>query len=89
MTYRRRQETKPDNVNHPQHYELPNGLECFDVIVATQGVEAAKSFAISNAIKYLFRHKRKNGLEDIKKAVWYLNKYIELEAQSGSVDGRP
>lgn len=28
---------------------------------------------------YLYRHSRKNGLEDIKKAIWYLNKYVELE----------
>lgn len=77
MTYQRRETA--DVVNHPPHYELPNGLECFDVIVATQGAEAAQHFAISNAIKYLFRHKRKNGVEDIKKAVWYLNKYIELD----------
>ena len=84
MTYQRRQELKeptPDVVNHPAHYELPNGLECFDVIVATQGKEAAQHFAISNALKYLFRHKRKNGIEDIKKAVWYLNKYIELDGE--------
>ncbi|MEI3223940.1 MAG: DUF3310 domain-containing protein [Gemmiger sp.] len=32
-----------------------------------------------NAFKYLYRAKRKNGLEDMKKAVWYLNKYIELK----------
>ena len=81
MSYQRRKDAAatPDNVNHPKHYELPNGLECFDVIVATQGVEAAKAFAISNAIKYLFRHKRKNGNEDIKKAIWYLKKYLQLD----------
>lgn len=68
-----------DNVNHPQHYELPGGIECFDVIVATQGVEAAKSFCLCNAMKYLFRNRRKNGSEDIEKARWYLNKHHELE----------
>ena len=75
------QAPEPDNVNHPAHYELPGGLECFDVIVATQGVEAAQHFAIGNAIKYLFRQKRKNGLEDVRKARWYLDKYIELSEQ--------
>ena len=70
-----------DNVNHPAHYELPGGLECFDMIVATQGIEAAQHFAIGNAIKYLFRQKRKNGLEDVRKARWYLDKYIELSEQ--------
>lgn len=67
-----------DNVNHPRHYELPGGLECFDVILATQGLEAGRGFCLGNAMKYLFRHQRKNGLEDVKKAVWYLNKYIDL-----------
>lgn len=69
---------KPDNVNHPHHYELPGGLECFDVIVATQGVEAAKHFCLCNAMKYLFRSQRKNGAEDIEKARWYLNKHHDL-----------
>lgn len=68
-----------DNVNHPKHYELPNGIECFDVLLATQGKEATQAFCICNAIKYLFRHKRKNGVEDVKKAKWYIDKYIELE----------
>lgn len=67
-----------DNVNHPAHYELPGGIECFDVLLATQGLEAVKSFCICNAVKYLFRRNRKNGDEDVKKAAWYVAKYIEL-----------
>ena len=70
---------EPDNVNHPAHYEMPGGIECFDVLLATQGAEAAKAFCICNAMKYLFRHRNKNGAEDIRKAGWYLNKFIELE----------
>ena len=73
----------PDNVNHPQHYELPGGLECFDVIVATQGVDAAKHFCLCNAMKYLFRSQRKNGAEDIEKARWYLNKHHDLVEGEG------
>lgn len=71
-----------DNVNHPQHYELPGGIECIDVLLATQGKEAVQAFCLCNAIKYLYRHKRKNGIEDIKKARWYINKYLELEGGS-------
>lgn len=67
-----------DNVNHPAHYELPGGIECFDVLLATQGLEAVKNFCICNAMKYLFRRNRKNGDEDVKKAAWYVAKYIEL-----------
>lgn len=37
------------------------------------------NFCQCNAFKYLYRAKRKNGLEDMKKAIWYLNKYVELE----------
>lgn len=70
-----------DNVNHPKHYELPNGLECIDVLLATQGKDFVMGFCLCNAMKYLYRHKRKNGVEDIKKARWYIDKYLELEAE--------
>ena len=72
--------TAPDNVNHPAHYETSK-FECIDVMIETQGVEAVKHFCLCNAFKYLYRHNRKNGLEDIRKAQWYINKYIELEEQ--------
>ncbi len=71
-----------DNVNHPAHYELPGGIECFDVLLATQGVESVKSFCICNAMKYLFRRNRKNGDEDVKKAAWYIDKYIDLSKEA-------
>lgn len=66
-----------DNVNHPSHYETGK-YQCIDVMKETQGTEAVKDFCICNAFKYIYRHSHKNGLEDVKKAVWYLNKYIEL-----------
>lgn len=69
---------KPDNVNHPSHYETGK-FECIDVMVETQGVEAVKAFCLCNAFKYIYRHNGKNGVEDIKKAQWYINKYLELE----------
>ena len=72
----------PDNVNHPAHYELPGGIECFDVLLATQGLDAVKNFCICNAMKYLFRRNRKNGDEDVKKAAWYVAKYIELSKEA-------
>lgn len=67
-----------DNVNHPAHYETGK-FECIEVMLETQGVEATKDFCVCNALKYIYRHRNKNGVEDIKKAVWYLNKYIELK----------
>lgn len=66
-----------DNVNHPGHYRIGK-YECIDVMLETQGIEATKSFCLCNAFKYLYRHDSKNGLEDIKKAKWYIDKYLEL-----------
>jgi hypothetical protein len=71
---------KADNVNHPSHYETGK-FECIDVMIETQGVEAVKNFCLCNAFKYLYRHNGKNGVEDIKKARWYINKYLELEQE--------
>lgn len=67
-----------DNVNHPAHYETGK-FECIDVMVETQGVEATQDFCVCNALKYVYRHKKKNGIEDLQKAIWYLNKAVELE----------
>lgn len=66
-----------DVVNHPSHYETGK-FECIEVMEETQGKEAVMNFCLCNAFKYLYRHKRKNGIEDVKKAKWYINKYIEL-----------
>lgn len=66
-----------DNVNHPSHYETGK-YECIDVMIETQGIEAVKNFCICNAFKYLYRHENKNGVEDVRKAKWYLGKYLEL-----------
>ena len=71
-----------DNANHPAHYET-GSFECIDVMIETQGAEAVRNFCICNAFKYLYRHNRKNGVEDIKKAMWYLTRYIELENRIG------
>lgn len=67
-----------DNINHPSHYET-NGVECIDAMEAAQGVSAVQDFCICNAFKYIWRCKHKNGAEDIRKAVWYLTKWLELE----------
>lgn len=69
-----------DVVNHPGHYETGK-FECIEVMQEALGVDAVKDFCICNAFKYLYRHKRKNGLEDIKKAKWYIDKYLELSKE--------
>jgi hypothetical protein len=73
-----REENYPDPVNHPTHYETGK-FECIEVMEDVFGADAVKDFCICNAFKYLWRHKHKNGLEDLKKAAWYLNKVIGLE----------
>ena len=69
---------EPDLVNHPSHYETGK-FECIDVMEEALGRDVVKGFCIGNAFKYLYRAKRKNGLEDLKKAQWYLNKVISME----------
>ena len=67
-----------DSVNHPDHYELPGGLECIDALLATQGAGAVEGFCLCNAMKYLWRHRFKGGDEDVAKARWYIDRYLEL-----------
>ena len=49
-----------------------------EVMEEALGVDAVKSFCLCNAFKYLYRHERKNGDEDVRKAKWYLNRYCLL-----------
>lgn len=66
-----------DNVNHPQHY-TQGKVECIDALdAATQGLLGIEAVCTANAIKYLWRWKHKNGIEDLKKAQWYINKLVE------------
>lgn len=67
-----------DNVNHPEHYNSGD-IECIDAMIAAFGKEFMIDFCVCTAFKYLWRHKHKNkSLEDRKKAIWYLNKSVEL-----------
>ena len=67
----------PEEINHPDRY-AGGKFECIDVMQDVFGADTVKHFCILNAFKYIWRSEKKNGVEDIKKAVWYLNKYIEL-----------
>lgn len=67
-----------DMVNHPKHYKAKNGMEVIDVIEAfTADLKGYEATHTGNVIKYICRWKEKNGLEDLKKAQWYLNRLIE------------
>lgn len=70
-------DSNPNTVNHPMHYNTAS-IECIDLMQELYGLEAVKYFCKCNALKYLYRADNKNGLEDIKKAAWYLNKIVEV-----------
>lgn len=68
-----------DNVNHPQHYQSKSGLETIDVIEAfTEDLIGGEATNTGNVLKYMCRWKSKNGLEDLKKARWYLDRLIGI-----------
>lgn len=65
-------------VNHPNHYQSETGLEVIDVIDAfTDGLDGVEAFNTGNIIKYVCRWKKKNGIEDLEKAKWYLENLIK------------
>ena len=67
-----------DMVNHPSHYKAKNGMEVIDVIEAfTANLKGYEAIYTGKVIKYICRWKGKNGLEDLRKAQWYLNRLIK------------
>ena len=64
-----------DMVNSPPHYNQA-GIECIDAIRAATD-EGYQYYMQGNISKYLWRHRYKNGVEDLEKAQWYLQKLIE------------
>jgi hypothetical protein len=71
-------ECEDSMVSHPPHYQSETGMEVIDVIEAftfdLKGIEATDT---GNVIKYICRWKGKNGLQDLKKARWYLDHLID------------
>lgn len=66
-----------NNVEHPKHYQLSIDLEVLDVInlvLNNEEISNVDCFCLASVIKYLFRAEQKNGLEDYKKALFYLQK---------------
>ena len=66
-----------DAVQHPSHY-TQGKVECIEALEsATAGLSGIEAVCTANAIKYLWRWRRKNGVEDVKKAQWYINHLIK------------
>ena len=68
------------DVDHPRHYTAGK-IECIEAIeAATTGLEGLEAVCTANVIKYVWRWKRKNGLQDLEKAKWYLDRLIQVQA---------
>lgn len=67
-----RENKKDDPINPPYYKNSP--MECIDAI---EGLELP--FHEAQILKYIYRWRNKNGIEDLKKALWYLNRLIEKE----------
>lgn len=64
-------------VSHPNHYQTDKGLETIDVIEAfTSGLDGIEAFDTGTILKYMCRWKKKNDLQDLNKAMWYLTHLI-------------
>lgn len=68
-----------DAVDHPYHYKQ-GGIEYIDAIEASMTKEDFAGYLKGNIIKYSWRYKMKNGVEDLKKAERYLKKLIVVES---------
>lgn len=77
---------KKEAVNHPTHYNQGK-VECIEAIEsATIGKKGIEAFCVGNILKYLWRYENKNGLEDVKKSQFYLNKLIEILERKKDVE---
>lgn len=61
-----------DNVNHPNHYDKGNGVECIEAIRASMTDAAFAGYCKGNVLKYMWRYEDKGGIEDLRKAQVYL-----------------
>ena len=72
---------RTDAVNHPAHYTAGQ-IECIDALEsATAGLCGIEAICTANAIKYLWRWKLKNGVQDLENAKWYIDKLIEKQKE--------
>ena len=65
-----------DSVNHPSHYTTGD-IECIDAIKASMTMNEYLGYLRGNSIKYLWRYRQKNGIEDLRKAEWYTRRLIQ------------
>ena len=72
-------ESNDKMVSRPSHYQSKSGLEVIDVIKAfTEDLKGIEAVDTANAIKYICRWKNKNGIQDLEKAIWYIQHLIDV-----------
>ena len=71
-----------DPVEKPAHYRVGE-VEAIDYINQQLGGEGIRHYLEGNILKYMHRWRFKNGVEDLRKARWYLDKLIYEEVQGG------
>ncbi len=69
-----------DDPIKPDHYKV-GGMEPIEYMQIKMTPEQFKGFLIGNVLKYVSRYPHKNGVEDLNKAKWYLDKLINLERE--------
>lgn len=74
-----------DNVNHPAHY-TSGKFETIEIIQDKLTPEMFEGFCVGNVLKYITRYKLKNGIEDLKKARWYLDKVISVMQAKDNIE---
>ena len=67
----------PEDTINPSHYK--GEVDCIDAIKSSLGTAEFKGYLKASIIKYLWRYEKKNGVEDLKKAEWFLTKLIQEE----------
>ena len=78
---------KFDNVNHPAHYNAGK-IEVIDIQEDQLTSEEYRGYIKGQVIKYITRERHKNGLEDLKKARWYLDRLIKkMEKETAQNEG--
>ena len=79
-------ETEDKQVSHPEHYQSESGLEVIDVIEAfTSELKGAAATDTGNIIKYACRWSKKNGIQDLKKILWYTQHLIDYLERKGNI----
>jgi hypothetical protein len=74
-------ESEYDNVNNPEHY-ASGKIECIDAIESALTPEEFRGFLKGNIMKYIWRERKKSGVESLRKAEWYQKRLIKFTTEN-------